>query len=73
MDKITVADKIEVLAGAIRSLARKSGYDPNNLTKQQAEDFGELQGYNYNTLAGKFYREATDSQWRRVLKILGVK
>lgn len=70
--RITIKDKITVLVGAIRSRARHAGYDPATLSAQQAANFGEMQGYQTGTIAGAFYRNCTDRQWKRVLKELGV-
>lgn len=70
---MTIKDKVTILACAIRSIARQAGYDPKELTKEQATNFGELQGYRGDTIAGAFYRQCTDKQWDKVLRELKIK
>lgn len=69
--KILIRDKVTILACAIRSLARQAGYNPRELTKEQAVNFGEAQGWRGGTIAGVFYRSCTDKQWNKVLRELG--
>ena len=62
-----ISEKINILAGAIRSRAKTWGDNPADLTNRDINDFGEAQMHQYpDTIATEFYLECTDRQWQRV-------
>lgn len=62
-----VSEKIEITARAIRHRARERGYIPSELSELEAERLINAQAYeNPNSIAGKFYLEASDRQWKRI-------
>lgn len=63
----TVAEKIEITAGAIRSRAREIGRDIETMSETEASRLAEAQVHESpNTISAKFYMEATDRQWKRI-------
>lgn len=59
-------NQVLILAAAIRSQARRAGYDPRKLTLAQILDFFEADAKEQNSIAGQFYLTCSDTEWQQV-------
>ena len=66
--RYTIAEQVDILAGAIRSRAREHGEDPTQLDAHAINEYGDAQyAEQPGTVAAQFYAECTDRQWTRVV------
>ena len=67
--KLTIAEQIDIAAGAIRSRAREIGKDPKVIGYYEYVDLADAQSREQpDTIAGNFLLNCTDAQWQKVKK-----
>jgi len=71
---MTKKEKMEILAGAIRSEARRKNYDPRTLSNDTINAIGdEYYRQNPDTIAAQFYGDeddCTERNWREVCRMV---
>lgn len=68
---MTISEKVQTLAGAIRSRARAMSLEPAKLTDRQINELGDAQYQEQpSTVAAKFYVDCSDRQWKQVVRMV---